>query len=320
MVNRRIDVYFNGGTAQDGTIWSYDPSLYPVDASGKKIYIQALNEAQTTFKLDIGADRYLGADRPQEHEYPFDRYFWGVSVALANPLNTSEEIPIVGVNPTGLANNFIPSISDDRPISQTLIMLDGTARTLKGRQVDVRFDRNATAKTFVMAIFLVNWALTLLVSHTTVLSLASKDPRVDASDKALVLPVTVILTIPSLRALFPESPPFGVNIDNVGLFLQMIIVSICSLLLLIKGSRHNERRQNFVNHVQSPHYLFSRPSLSTGEDLYVQGLANPEGGLERSSQPKRKRSQAGYETDPKSKINKVSGFSSNVSEDPDRVP
>ncbi|KAG9018260.1 hypothetical protein FRB90_011714 [Tulasnella sp. 427] len=267
MANRRIDIYFNGGATPNGTVWSYDPSLHPVDTNGKKIYIQALNEVQTTFNLDIGSDRSLG--KPQEHDYPFDWSFWGVSVALANPFNVSEEIPIIEIIPTDPANNFIPSIHDDQPMSQTLAMLDGTTRTLKGRQVNVRFDRNATTKTFVMTIFLVNWALTLVVFHTTVLSLVSTDPRVDVSGNALVLPVTVILTIPSLRALFPESPPFEIDIDNVGVFLQMIIVSVCSILLLVRSSHRHERRQRTFYQLHGPHYLTPGSILSTDGGFHV---------------------------------------------------
>ncbi|KAG8908666.1 hypothetical protein FRC01_007315 [Tulasnella sp. 417] len=237
MVNRPIDVYVDGGPAQNGTVWSYDPDLHPRDPrTGGMIYVQALNEFQTTQLLNIAGTRYLGQDWTQEHEYPFDWYLWATSLVLVNPLNVSEEIPIIHIAATDLSNNFVPTSQHESPINKTLVTLDGSRRSLSGRFLYVRFDRNTTTKTFVMIIFFVNWALTFVVFHITVLSLVSKD--VTMSDGVLVLPVTVILTIPALRSLYVEDPAFGIYIDNVGLFLQMIIASVCSIVLLVNSTRY----------------------------------------------------------------------------------
>lgn len=128
-------------------------------------------------------------------------------MALVNPRNVSEEIPIIHITATDLSNNFLPNDQSEIPITQTVVTLDGSLRSLSGRVVNVRFDRNPTTKTFVMIIFFVNWALTIVVFHITVLTLVSRD--VTVSDGVLVLPVTVILTIPALRSLFVENPSFG---------------------------------------------------------------------------------------------------------------
>ncbi|KAG8948798.1 hypothetical protein FRC04_009261 [Tulasnella sp. 424] len=235
MVNRRIDIYVGGGTTQnDSTVWSYDPSLHPIDTkTGEALYIQGLNEFQTSQLIDIGSARILGEDWTQQHAYPFDFYWWRTSLVFVNPQNISEDIPLIHVTPTDLTDNFVPSVSSEVPINQTLVTLDGSVRTLAGRKVNVRLDRNATTKTFVMMIFFINWGLTIVVLHITVLSLVSKDVRL--LEGVVILPVTVILTIPALRALFPESPPFGIFIDNIGLFLQMILVSISSIVLLVNS-------------------------------------------------------------------------------------
>lgn len=157
-------------------------------------------------------------------------------MVLVNPRNVSEDIPIIRITATDLSNNFIPNDQSETPITKTLVTRDGSLRSLSGRFVNVRFDRNPTTKTFVMIIFFVNWALTIVVFHITVLSLVSRDVMV--SEGVLVLPVTVILTIPALRSLFVGNPPFGIYIDNVGLFLQMIIASVCSIVLLLKSPRY----------------------------------------------------------------------------------
>ncbi|KIO30489.1 hypothetical protein M407DRAFT_20382 [Tulasnella calospora MUT 4182] len=256
MLNRPIDVYVDGGTAQNGTVWSYDPSLHPKDSkTGQILYVQAHNEFQTTHLLNIIATEYLGHQWDQEHKYPNDQYFWTTSLVLVNPRNVSEDIPIIRITATDLSNNFIPHVVSEIPITQTLVTLDGSLRSLSGRVVNVCFDRNPTTKTFVIIIFVVNWALTLVVFHITVLSLVSRD--VTVSEGVLVLPVTVILTIPALRSLFVENPAFGIYLDNVGLFLQMIITSVCSIVLLVNRARYHStdkhaRPRSLASVIKSP--------------------------------------------------------------------
>jgi len=79
---------------------------------------------------------------------------------------------------------------------------------------------------------MLNWALTVLVVYITVAVMVSR--KKEAGEGVLLIPLTIILTIPALRAMFVGSPPFGILLDVVGLFVQMIVVGLCSIALLLK--------------------------------------------------------------------------------------
>ena len=56
-------------------------------------------------------------------------------------------------------------------------------------------------------LLLVNWFLTAGCLRITLLSVVGHK---DMGEGVLLLPITVILTIPALRQLYAGSPPFGV--------------------------------------------------------------------------------------------------------------
>ena len=58
-----------------------------------------------------------------------------------------------------------------------------------------------------MGILVLNWALTVMVVYITTIALFSTESQI--ADGIAALPITVILTLPALRALFLDSPPFG---------------------------------------------------------------------------------------------------------------
>ena len=58
---------------------------------------------------------------------------------------------------------------------------------------------------------LINWALTIGSIYITFVVIFGKE-KIDLA--VLVLPVTIILTIPALRALYIGSPPYGIYIGK----------------------------------------------------------------------------------------------------------
>lgn len=97
-----------------------------------------------------------------------------------------------------------------------------------------------------MSILLVNWAMTVGTLYITLVVLVRKE-RIN--DAVLGLPITVVVTIHTIRALFVGAPPFGIFLgaimcndvvkflpmitfpfsDVAGFFLQIILVALCSL-------------------------------------------------------------------------------------------
>ena len=96
-------------------------------------------------------------------------------------------------------------------------LLNGTL--VNSRFARLRLKRSNLSIVFVITIFLVNWALTVMVVYITTIALFSTESRI--TDGIVVLPVTVILTLPALRALFLDSPPFG-ELDWKGLLMMSV--------------------------------------------------------------------------------------------------
>ena len=84
-------------------------------------------------------------------------------------------------------------------------MINETGTAAQGRYMKMRFRRTPLNQFFIVSMLIVNWGLTLAVLHITVC--AANGHEVDES--ILVLPLSVILTIPALRALWIGALGFG---------------------------------------------------------------------------------------------------------------
>lgn len=136
----------------------------------------------------------------QVYGYPFDGYQLD-TMFVALDANTNQSIPILGAFPISCTNNFWPELSFDMETES----YNATGGLVQSRAMEVAFTRTGFAKTYVMALFLVSWALTAVVAFITVSSWVEKE----ISESILLLPISVILTIPALRALWDGAPAFG---------------------------------------------------------------------------------------------------------------
>ena len=109
----------------------------------------------------------------------------------------------------------------------------------------VEYSTRARALTFTM--FVINWILTLC-SVAIALAVFSRRGRV--KDGVALLPVTIILSTPTIRGLYVGSPPFGIflgmhrtlhtapiqsinfHLDVVGFFPQMLTVLVSTMVVL----------------------------------------------------------------------------------------
>lgn len=71
--------------------------------------------------------------------------------------------------------------------------------------------RSMLARAFTMCMLLVNWALTAGSVYITLI-VAIRKERVN--DAVPLVPVTAVLTVPAIRALYVGSPPFGIFIGG----------------------------------------------------------------------------------------------------------
>ena len=168
--------------------------------------VQALNEFQTTHLLEVYTRNLnLGKIKPsfdQGYFYPFDKFELKTNVVVTSPnVTNSSSLPILAVGFSGYTDNLVPFVEN----MPSTTLLNGTV--VNARYASLEMYRSNLAIFFVMAIFVVNWALTLMVVYITIIAKLSTESRI--TDGIVALPITVILTLPALRALFLDSPPFG---------------------------------------------------------------------------------------------------------------
>ena len=120
----------------------------------------------------------------------------------------NQTLPLVAITVSGGSENFLTSSSSGnynmQPGSGTLI--------LEGRDaIIITAQRTPLARAFTLCLLLINWTLTIGSTYVTLVVVIRGE---GVHEGVLLLPVTIILTIPSLRGLYVGPPPFGIYIGR----------------------------------------------------------------------------------------------------------
>ncbi|KAI0743839.1 hypothetical protein C8Q80DRAFT_1183428, partial [Daedaleopsis nitida] len=195
--NIAVDFYVDGATNASG---SYDPAanLWSYAAQpARQFYIQASVEIQTVHLLEVTA--WYGQD--QQYAYPFDTYELDTFFRALTP-DSGIDVPILFLRIADATNSFVATLEKDADVTTRSI---NNSTTTRARAVQYAFHRPALSQIFVVVLFVVNWLLTAVVLYIAV----SAWEGLPMSEGVLVLPLSVILTIPALRALWVDAPAFG---------------------------------------------------------------------------------------------------------------
>jgi len=151
---------------------------------------------------------------------PFDSYSF-TATAFVIEKDTNKSVPIVKFAASEAADNFVISSSDMFDMKNNFTYNPGTGSRMievDSGMISVKAKRSPLAQAFTMCMLFTNWALTIGSIYITVTLLATtRKENMDAA--VLLLPVTIVLIIPTLRDLYVGSPPFGIFI---GKFLVLI--------------------------------------------------------------------------------------------------
>ncbi len=157
-------------------------------------------------------------NQDQQFAYPFDTYTLD-TVFQAFRSGTNVSVPILFLRISDATSSFQPILIQDADVRTRSI---NGSQIIHGRGVQYSFQRIALSQVFVVVLFVVNWLLTAVVLYIAV----SAYDGVPMSDGILILPVSVILTIPALRALWVGAPSFGESrsrIPSRTLYVDMLI-------------------------------------------------------------------------------------------------
>ena len=143
---------------------------------------------------------------------PFDAY---VLTALMFVIEkaTNKSVPIIALAAGEGPDNFVVSSFEDETRSNYTYN-PGTGPTtveVDSNAVVMIVKRSQLAKAFTLCLFIVNIGLAFGSTYVTFVAFSR---RGKVHEGVLLLPVTIILTIPTLRGLYAGSPPFGIYLGT----------------------------------------------------------------------------------------------------------
>ena len=158
------------------------------------------------FSLDHSSD-FLAWDKIPFDSYSFEAFVFVIEKA------TNKSVPIVTFAAGEGPNGFIVSSTEDSVVSNYTYD-SGTGPTIvevPSSITLITIERSRLARAFTMCLLLVNSGLAIGSTYVMLLVFFRRD---GLDSTVLLLPVTIVLTIPTLRSLYPGSPPFGIYIGR----------------------------------------------------------------------------------------------------------
>ena len=153
---------------------------------------------------------------------PFDWYSPVAPVfVMEKATNECVSVPTLSSDAGNGPENFVVS-STYVPTKSSFTYDSGTGPNtveVESSVVRVEARRSQLSQAFTLCLFIVNWALTVGSVYITLLALVGAG-KMDSA--VLLLPVTLVLTIPVLRGLYVGSPPFGIFIGECRAFVSWV--------------------------------------------------------------------------------------------------
>ena len=139
---------------------------------------------------------------------PFDVYSISALVFVIER-ETNASLPIITFEAAEGTSGFsISSVASPKNSSWTYDPGTGPSTVVVDSSlINITVKRSRLAQAFTLSLLIINSALTVGSAYITFLSLVRREA---VNDSVLLLPVTVVLVIPALRALYPGAPPFGI--------------------------------------------------------------------------------------------------------------
>ncbi|KAJ7489610.1 hypothetical protein B0H11DRAFT_1912621 [Mycena galericulata] len=209
--------------------WCFDPSQDPFQGDQSLLYanhiLAKLHPLILHKKHSIAAQFYTysyvfkpsfrlnpNAYVDLQFVYPFDAYrstntFVAFTPSQDGSTSNSTFLPILNVAAVDASETFVPAWRYTLlPIAHARIFFNGM-ETDNAYVFTLIVKRSLLAKVFTVTLFFINW-LVACVCYITIVAWISRDRK--AGQWVLAIPVTIILTIPGLRALFVGNPSFGI--------------------------------------------------------------------------------------------------------------
>ena len=196
---------FSGPTARwapivSSTIRSLSSGFLTLTSSAS---VNTLNVFSMEHRIDVLASDSL----------PFDSYAVE-TLAFVVEKATNKSVPIITFAAGEGPNGFIVW-STEESVTSTFTYDSGTGAPttveVPSRIALISITRSRLVRAFTMCLLLVDSGLAVGSTYVMLLVFFRRE---GLDSTVLLLPVTIVLTIPTLRSLYPDSPPFGIYIGE----------------------------------------------------------------------------------------------------------
>lgn len=142
---------------------------------------------------------------------PFDSYTLRVLATAINPA-TNQSVRIARFAVTSPVGSFA-IISHDADATESIHNpeKERVAPRAGSRMLNIEIKRSKIARTFILSLALLDW---LLVFGTVYITALVTSGNMEASNGLALLPFSMLVTIPTIRALYAESPSLSTSIGT----------------------------------------------------------------------------------------------------------
>lgn len=157
-------------------------------------------------------DKHGKWDPTKDLMVPFQHYSFNAFAFAVDP-TTNRSVPIAMFGVLDILDIFLIRSHDAGDTSRfTYNSGDGSVTTkVDPRLLRVEITLSTVAKAFTVCVFLANWALAVGSVYITAL-VAFR--RLEANSVAAALPLSALLTIPTIRSLYISLPPLRISIGK----------------------------------------------------------------------------------------------------------
>ena len=144
---------------------------------------------------------------------PLDRYnFTAFAFVIEKATNKSVPIATFAVGDAGPADFTTTSVDVLTRNNFTYGTEDGAATVeVASHTISTKVEHSTRAQALTFSMFAINWVLTLCLVAIPLIVFRRQG---EVKDGVAFLPITVILTIPTIRSLYAGSPPFGIYLGT----------------------------------------------------------------------------------------------------------
>jgi hypothetical protein len=146
---------------------------------------------------------------------PFDRYTLRAFAAAIDP-TTNRSVYIARFTVARPLGTFIILSHDVDASELAPIFKNSHATSYPGSRVlNAEIKRSTIARTFTLALALINWLLTIGSIYITALVASGK---MEPNNAVAALPFSMMLTIPAVRAIYAEPSPLSMSLGTTCIY------------------------------------------------------------------------------------------------------